>query len=643
MKVFFTFINFKALKRISIFILFCIFILNVRAQELFYQDFESGVLAPMTAVDVDGKILHPSMANIAGPTFQVVQQDPKNKCVVSASWFTPVGQADDWLISPPILVTDTNTFLSWRAYSPDGSYRDGYQVLISTTDTALVSFSQLALNVPAEMTTWIARNIKLGTYVGQTIYFAFRNNSNDKYLLYLDDIKVEILKNTEVVVEGVFFEKYNAVNEQVLIHANILNHGAIPITAVILDFVLENNFISDTFYGLNILPYRSITLSPTRQVVHSSPGEYRLTCSAYLPKEMGDGNPVVSSASKNIYFLEEPVQKKIVVEESCGTWCGWCPRGIVFTKLVAENYPGIVVPIHVHNSDPMVLPEYDVPLSSALGTLYPYGFVDRKAGPLNPEYFPNEVEALLNRLVPVALSTQVTWDESNRTASIKGTGHLTIPTESNALRFTCVITENNVTGTTSGYEQVNFYAGGAAGIMGGYESLPNPVPANQMIYDFVSRALLGGYEGMDNSIPDSLEANEDFEVEFTYTVPEEFDVTQMHAIIFILDEETGEILNSDRVKLSETTAVPLVPAGYISAFPNPATDILNLQIEYSTDAKVNMRIYTPLGQLVRDLGTLDLTNGNHTIQIKVADLSSGNYILELRNKNSVTALPFTKM
>ena len=144
MKVFFTFINFKALKRISILILFYIFILNVRAQVLFYQDFESGVLAPMTAVDVDGKTLNSGIANIAGPTFQVVQQDPKNKCVVSASWFTPVGQADDWLISPPILVTDTNTFLSWRAYSPDGSYRDGYQVLISTTDTALVSFSQLA-------------------------------------------------------------------------------------------------------------------------------------------------------------------------------------------------------------------------------------------------------------------------------------------------------------------------------------------------------------------------------------------------------------------------------------------------------------------------------------------------------------------
>jgi hypothetical protein len=56
-----------------------------------------------------------------------------------------------------------------------------------------------------------------------------------------------------------------------------------------------------------------------------------------------------------------------------------------------------------------------------------------------------------------------------------------------------------------------------------------------------------------------------------------------------------------------------------------------------------MKIYTPMGQLVRDLGNLDLTNGNQTTQIRVADLSSGNYILELRNNNSVTALPFTKM
>ena len=109
-----------------------------------------------------------------------------------------------------------------------------------------------------------------------------------------------------------------------------------------------------------------------------------------------------------------------------------------------------------------------------------------------------------------------------------------------------------------------------------------------------------------------------------------------------MDEENGEVMNGDIQNLV-TTAVPVIPVGHFSAYPNPTTDILNLQVDYTTDAKVTMAIYTPMGQLVRNLGNLDLTNGGQTTQIKVGDLSNGNYILELRNKNSVTALPFTKM
>src|SRR6185369_4600959 len=128
----------------------------------------------------------------------------------------------------------------------------------------------------------------------------------------------------------------------------------------------------------------------------------------------------------------------------------------------------------------------------------------------------------------------------------------------------------------------------------------------------------------------------DFSFDFSYTVPAEYDVTQMKAIVIVMDEETGEVLNGDIQKLGETTSVPLVPAGQFTAYPNPTTDILNVQVDYTTDAKVTMKVYTPMGQLVRDLGNLDLSNGKQTAQIRVADLSNGNYILELRNKNSVT-------
>jgi hypothetical protein len=68
-----------------------------------------------------------------------------------------------------------------------------------------------------------------------------------------------------------------------------------------------------------------------------------------------------------------------------------------------------------------------------------------------------------------------------------------------------------------------------------------------------------------------------------------------------------------------------------------------LEVDYETTATVTMNIYDTHGKLVRHLGTLDLTKGKQTEQIHVGDLSNGNYILELRNENKVTALPFAKL
>jgi thiol-disulfide isomerase/thioredoxin len=41
------------------------------------------------------------------------------------------------------------------------------------------------------------------------------------------------------------------------------------------------------------------------------------------------------------------------MEEYTGTWCGWCPRGIVGLQLVNETYGDRVQTIAVHYDDPM--------------------------------------------------------------------------------------------------------------------------------------------------------------------------------------------------------------------------------------------------------------------------------------------------
>ena len=70
---------------------------------------------------------------------------------------------------------------------------------------------------------------------------------------------------------------------------------------------------------------------------------------------------------------------------------------------------------------------------------------------------------------------------------------------------------------------------------------------------------------------------------------------------------------------------------------------MNLSVDFQTTDKVTMNIYDTNGRLIQSLGELSLANGKALEQISVAELNAGMYILELRHKNAVTALPFTKL
>ena len=631
------------MKRILTLLILGFIMYNAQSQVLFSQDFESGSLDPMIAIDVDGKVVAPQIAGLAGPTWKVVQGSATNKLVVSTSWFSPVGVADDWLISDSIKVTETNTFLIWDAYAPDANFRDGYEVRISTTDREVASFTEVPLTIPAEQTTTQTRSISLGAYAGQTIYFAFRNNSNDKFLLYMDNIRVEVLKDVDVRVRGINFEKYQAVNSVVPITATIENHGALPLTSVHFSYTVGGETFTDSIDGLNIAPLRTIDIIHNVNYTLSEVGQFPITISLENPNGVDDQDTTNNEGSKSIYSLSEQLPKKVVVEEGTGTWCTWCPRGAVFMDRIADEHGDVAIPIAVHNGDPMVLEEYDSEFSQTLSG-YPSGHVDRKLVDIDPNTFITALQSVQNRIVPAGIEVTTEYDESTRTVNFSAKGYLSIATSVNDLRFAAVITEDSVTGPSPGYDQINAYANNANGPMGGYENLPNPVPASQMVYDFVARALLGGFNGMENSIPDSLEAYEEFEVEFSYQIPAEYEPEHMKAIIFILDEETGEILNGDmETVLDGTTSVPLIPLGKSVLYPNPATDVMNLSVNFQTTDPVSMTIYDTYGRLVRQLGNLDLSSGAKVETIDVSDLHTGNFILELRHKNSVSAIPFTRI
>ncbi|MFD2602816.1 T9SS type A sorting domain-containing protein [Flavobacterium suzhouense] len=112
--------------------------------------------------------------------------------IASNSYYSPVGTANDWLVTPAISIPSdaTTVSLTFAANSMgNATYLEDYEVNISTTTNEVASFNQL-LDVPNESNEGNFRTVSLNSYAGQTIYIAFRNKGNDQYVMLLDNIKV---------------------------------------------------------------------------------------------------------------------------------------------------------------------------------------------------------------------------------------------------------------------------------------------------------------------------------------------------------------------------------------------------------------------------------------------------------------------
>lgn len=161
---------------------------------ILFEDFEDGGFnSGWTTADVDGL---PPDANVAfiGSSWSVQDQfdDDGNRAAYSSSWFNPAGTADNWLISPAFMASDTS-MLSWDARAQDPNFPDGYEVYIGTSpDPAVLVMGTPVFTVAAEAVAYTTQMVDIPDAIddGTPIYVAWRNNSNDDFVLLVDNIAV---------------------------------------------------------------------------------------------------------------------------------------------------------------------------------------------------------------------------------------------------------------------------------------------------------------------------------------------------------------------------------------------------------------------------------------------------------------------
>ena len=315
-------------------------------------------------------------------------------------------------------------------------------------------------------------------------------------------------------------------------------------------------------------------------------------------------------------------QKNVLLEEATGTWCSYCPTGIYYIDSLMHTYDNVIA-IAIHTNDIMACEEYfeKTKLISA-----PTANIGRRfTGKETTDWF-GCVQDEMNNYQPKANVT-VTTDFEAATRLL--TAVITITALENMEgTFTVggVVCEDAVSGTTSQYNQANQYSNYYFP-MGGYEDLPNPIPANRIAYDHVARQLLGGYEG-ETGFPTVLAKDQTFAQTFTYYVPENYDHNYLRVVGILLNED-GTVDNAGISSYvnGETNAAPKFTSSPVVEVPVGLEYIYNVYFHDTDDKDVVLSAeekpeWLKLNQNDHKSATLSGTpteTGEYVVVLKVSD------------------------
>ena len=317
---------------------------------LFEQDFENG-LGDMLSIDNDGLDVADGLVEELGipatPSEWIsVMISDENSVVISPSWLNPTGTADDWLITPAIEILP-ETVLEWQAEALNPSFRDGYQVLISTSSTDLDDFTPI-MEIPAEEAKPTLRLLDLAAYAGQQIYIAFRNNSVNKHAIALDEIKVRTsipvdlrivdvgLTNTTFLEAGFDIDAGLPGSKQVLVE--VFNVGSEMITEVSFDIETQGSLFEEN-HLIDLLPGQSLVLQSTAFIDFEVGEQQEYTISnitangVSFPETIASGvsifpyvpnYEVVGSKGEQVNIHQLLSENKTVVLDFFASWCTPC-------------------------------------------------------------------------------------------------------------------------------------------------------------------------------------------------------------------------------------------------------------------------------------------------------------------------------
>jgi len=600
-------------------------VVSVTAQTYLSEDFSSGLMPP-TGWTIQNL---PNQWSAAGSN-QAGGVAPEGK-------FTYINSnTNTRLISPAINLTGVSSvtlmfshFYDWYAVpaptltvaTRSGGASGTWHTVWTITPTG---------NVGPETQVLTIANSDVGQSDFQFCYYLNGNMYNLDYW-YVDNIVLFNPPVLDAALMSINIPAYVAVASSNLLTGTVKNMGTTNITSFDISYSIDGAPPSVfPITGVNLALGESYDFTDNLLLIFYNSGTYAVKVYVGNVNGSQDSVPANDTITTHVGVVPWVPVKKVYGEEATGTWCGWCVRGICYMNYMAETYPDTWIGAAVHDGDPMVDTAYDAEIPNIIPNFpgYPSGAIDRSGDFYDPQDFEAGYLSRITAISPASVDVvNFAWDSLTRVVSFDVQSEFIIDIY-NELRFAAVIIEDSCWGTTTPWAQHNYYSGGGQGPMCGFESLPATIPAADMHYDHVARAILDTPYGTVGSLPSPITAGSVLHHTYTYTLPAAWRFDKLHFVGLLMDQTTGEILNANNV-VFWVGGNNLNSDHQIKVYPNPFSDATNVVFRLGKTSNVSVNLYDLPGNLLYEAKPRLYPSGENTIRISGENLGSGLYILEV--------------
>ena len=359
---------------------------------------------------------------------------------------------------------------------------------------------------------------------------------------------------------------YAKKGEPIYVNAKVYNHGTNSLDSYAYTYEVNGvtksanlkSFIRGDHWGRSsdiVLELDSI----------AEAGNYPLTVTVTAVNG-SENQDVVPTHEGMVNIMDFVPVHRALVEEYTGTWCGWCTRGLVAMKLLAETYGDDFIGVAYHNSDPMeVTTDYPSPVQG-----FPSAFVDRYYD-VDPYYgydsygfgMKDLVDYVMSQLAVVYLNVKADWADEAKT-ELKATveSNFVMNAGKHNYGIEVMLVEDDMYGPAgTDWDQHNYYADmadeyGDDPDLGLLCELPGTIEG----YHF-NDVLVATSGVVDESLPESIVANTvnsfdySFYTDYIYNTSYEpliQDKEKLHVVAIVVDKSTGQVLNAAKGKVGNT-------------------------------------------------------------------------------------------